>query len=167
LQVRTAGGAVDLPLRGPMPSCHGRSGSTLSSGPAGLLGSPVQMAPPEWSPLIPRLTVNHVINEAFITGLVITFSNPTASPIPLSPVPTYVVGVHDEHGDGTEEEVSLPLPYPASELVVPAHGSLRVALPKVDYAQDSIHFRPRYHAPVIVTVQMSGVTGMTAHTRQP
>jgi hypothetical protein len=108
-----------------------------------------------------------VTNEAYLTGLAITFSNPTGHAITLSPVPTYVIGVHDQRGEGTDNEVSLPLPYRASQLVVPAHGSLRLALPKVDYSEDSIHFRPREHALLTVTLTITGVAGATAHTRQP
>ena len=153
----------DVPLSGPQPSCvNGRSDSALIRGTAGGIGEPVQGAQPAWRALTARLTVRPNSYHSALTRLRVTLTNVTAERVSLNPIPTYIIGVVDALGDGTSEEIAAPLPFPSSRLVVPAHGTLTLDLPRVSYAPDRRGFRTGY--PITVTFAIAGVPNATATT---
>jgi hypothetical protein len=154
---------LDVPLTGPQPACLGQhSNSELIRGAVGDIGQPVQAAPPAWRALTVALSVRPNADDATLRGLRATFSNAGPTAVGLTPIPTYVIGVHDGLGDGTPEEVIAPLPYPADQLVVPAHGRLVLGLPSVTFAADRRYFRTGF--PITVTFAIAGVKNATART---
>ena len=155
--------SFDVPLHGPQPGCvNGTSDSELIRGTAGGIGEPVQGAPPAWRALTARLTVRPNSYNATLTRLRVTLTNASAEAVSLNPIPTYIIGVVDALGDGTSEEIAAPLPFPSSRLIVPAHGTLTLDLPRVSYAPDRRGFRTGY--PITVTFAIAGVPNATATT---
>lgn len=153
----------DVPLSGPQPRCvNGNSDSALIRGTAGGIGEPVQGAPPAWRALTAQLTIRPNSYHSALTRLRVTVTNGSAEAVSLNPIPTYIIGVVDALGDGTSEEIAAPLPFLSSRLVVPAHGTLTLDLPRVSYAPDRRGFRTGY--PITVTFAIAGVPNATATT---
>jgi hypothetical protein len=154
--------SLDVALTGPQPACTGRSTAELIQGAVGDIGDAVQSAPPAWRALHASLTVRPNSHGAVLSGLRVTLTNSSVHSIALAPVPSYIIGVQDDLGDGTAAEVQTPLPYPASKLVVPAGGTLILKLPNTSYAADRRTFRTGF--PITVTFAIAGVPNATART---
>jgi hypothetical protein len=155
-------GSVRAPLAGPQPGCTGMSNSVLIPGALGYVGDPVQGAPPEWRYLTATLRVAPVTPGPALHNLQLTLTNSSGQPVVLQPRPTYVIGVRDKYGDGTQGEADHPLPLRPGALVVPAHGTLRIALPVESILPDYPNLRG---GQVSVTFAMAGVASASATTR--
>jgi hypothetical protein len=159
-------GSVDAHLTGPQPGCTGTSTSRLVPGVTNLPGQPTQSAPASWQHLTTRLRVTGTNTDTLLRGLRVTFTNPTGASIPLSPIPTYTLGVTDTHGDGTAAETQQLLPDRGDpeDVTVAAHGSLTIALPNLDISPDSPNFRS---TAIQVTFSIAGAHPATITTHIP
>jgi hypothetical protein len=125
---------------------------------------PVETAPAEWTALTAKLRISGPNTHHALHGVEVDFTNPTDKAIPLDPVPTYLIGVTDLHGDGTPGAAQQALPYAARQLIVPAHGTLRIQLPNVDLSQDADSF---VTTTVNVTFTIAGVPWTKTTTEVP
>jgi hypothetical protein len=100
---------LKVPLTGPTPTCTGRSDAELRPGVSGneangnTPAQAVLSAPQEWSGLRLDLHADSVTAGGDVVGLSATISNPTHSPIPLSPCPSYELVVTEGNGESVAE----------------------------------------------------------------
>jgi hypothetical protein len=164
IRIRLKTGTVEVPVGGPEPSCEGASTASLLPGSVGSGNLPVQSPPTEWKWLRLQLAAVGPNKPALLKGITLTVINPTDRDIALSPTPTYSIGVEDVHGNGTPSEVRRALPYLANQLVVPAHGALRLPLPPLDTSPDATAFRGNK---IYVEFSMAGVKPVSTTTDVP
>jgi hypothetical protein len=159
-------GSVDAHLTGPQPGCTGTSTSRLVPGVTNLPGQPTQSAPAAWQHLTAHLGVTGANTDTLLRGLRVTFTNPTGSAIPLVPIPTYTIGVHDTHGDGTDAETQRLIADRGDpeDLTVAAHSSLTIALDDLDISPDSGDFRS---TTIYITFSIAGSQPATTTTHIP
>jgi hypothetical protein len=163
VRLRVGSGFVRAPIQGPRLGCPSRpSSSAVIPGAIGPLGDirAVLPAPPAWSALKASLTVAPNSWSALIKDVRVTFSNTSDQSVSLAPRPIYVIGVQNSAGDGTSSEVVRPLPVGSG--VVPAHGSLTMRLPTIDFFPDFSAFRTGQQ--LTVTFGIAGVPEATATT---
>jgi hypothetical protein len=158
-------GPITAPLTGPSPPCDGRSHSDFVTGYAGQPDEALQFAPAAWSGLTATVSAPAVLHgtslTSTLTGITVALHNTTGVPISLAPCPSYALTVTNAQGDGGSalNTVSPAFPCPPKPRVVPAHGSVTVALPNGElYPQDTAP-----SGPTKVTIQF-GILGVPIAT---
>jgi hypothetical protein len=152
-------GDLHIPFTGPQPACHGSSDSVLRAGVAGSGTQPVLPAPPAWASLTAAVSIPVTVGTR-VPPYTLTLTNPTSTPILLSPCPEYGslvsvsrAGPGSPSGSDSIGPGVLECPSPA---VVPPHGSLALQLPEADFDQGAPQPYPSGSA-VTVEVAISGV----------
>jgi hypothetical protein len=164
LSVALKNGSVRATLSGPQPACTGSTNSVIIPGAVGYIGDPVQGAPPEWRSLTTTLSVAPVTSGPALDDLQVTLTNSSGAAVTLQPTPTYLIAIEPRNGaGGLDYQIEHLLPLKPGAFVVPAHGTLRIALPDEPIPADIYkHLRGRQ---AIVSYVMAGFADAQANTR--
>jgi hypothetical protein len=95
----------------------------------------VQGVPPEWRFLSAALSAAPLTSGPVVRDLQLTLANSSSRPLSVSPTPIYLIAV-EPYGAGPDSEAEHLLPLTPDAFIVPAHGTLRLALPAETIAAD-------------------------------
>jgi hypothetical protein len=158
-------GDVVAPLTGPTPGCQARPNTTpsvLTAGPPGWPHGADLAAPSDWSGLTASLHAPKVLHGSALPNLSVTFSNTTATDIPLAPCPSYALTVLSRHGGGTAKGYGSAFPCRRQPRVVPADGAVTVRLPDSTFPSQ---FAAPHGGRVRITFAILGVPSAVTHAR--